>query len=90
VDENVKKHGTEEVAKAYLEYLYSKEGQAIIARHYYRPAKPELVTTELLSQFEELELFTIANVFGSWTKVQAEHFDDKGIFDQIYVPAEAK
>jgi sulfate transport system substrate-binding protein len=86
VDKNVAKHGTAKVAQAYLEYLYSKEGQTIVAKNHYRPSKPELVSTELTSQFEPLELFTVKEVFGSWTKAQHEHFDDGGVFDQIYVP----
>jgi sulfate transport system substrate-binding protein len=86
VEKNAKKHGTEEVAKAYLEFLYSKEGQTIAAKNSYRPSKPDLVPSELLANFKELELFTIKDVFGGWSKAQPEHFDEGGVFDQIYVP----
>jgi sulfate/thiosulfate-binding protein len=86
VDKVAAKRGTAEVAKAYLEYLYTAEGQKIAAKHFYRPAKPELVSKEALAQFQKVELFTIDDVFGGWAKAQAEHFNDGGVFDQIYVP----
>lgn len=86
VDKFAAQHGTQAVAQAYLEYLYSAEGQAIVARHFYRPAKPELVSTETLAQFQTVELFKIDDLFGGWSQAQAEHFDDGGVFDQIYAP----
>ena len=81
VDRNVKKHGTAEVARAYLEYLYSPEGQDIIARNYYRPRNPA-VADKYRDVFPKLELFTIEE-FGGWRKAQKTHFDPGGIFDQI-------
>ncbi|CAI8897748.1 sulfate ABC transporter substrate-binding protein [Methylocaldum szegediense] len=85
VDKVVKKHGTEELAKAYLEYLYSPEGQEIAAKNHYRPRDPE-VLAKYKDQFKELELFTIDEVFGGWPKAQSTHFADGGVFDQIYEP----
>jgi sulfate transport system substrate-binding protein len=81
-----KKHGTEMAAKAYLEYLYSPTGQRLIARHYYRPAKPELADPNHLKRFPRLSLFTVDELFGSWQQAQKTHFDDGGVFDQIDVP----
>ncbi len=79
VDAVAKKHGTEDVAKAYLEFLYSDEGQALCAKHYYRPAaKP------LPDRFPGVRLFTIEEVFGGWKQAQQKHFADGGIFDQIF------
>jgi len=84
VDKNVEKLGTQEVAKAYLEYLYSEEGQEIAAKHYYRPTL-EKVATAHAEQFPKLQLFTIEQLFGGWDQAQAKHFADGGIFDQIYL-----
>ncbi|MGH8220146.1 MAG: sulfate ABC transporter substrate-binding protein [Steroidobacteraceae bacterium] len=81
VDEVVLRHGTREVAQAYLGYLYSKEGQQIVARHFYRPRDPQ-VAAQYAQQFPELVLATVAD-FGGWGRVQKEHFGDGGIFDQI-------
>jgi sulfate/thiosulfate transport system substrate-binding protein len=81
VDEVVLRHGTREVAQAYLGYLYSKEGQQIIARHFYRPRDPQ-VAAQYAQQFPKLALATVAD-FGGWARVQKEHFGDGGIFDQI-------
>ncbi len=81
VDEVVLRHGTREIAQAYLRYLYSKEGQEIIARHFYRPRDPQ-VAAEHASEFPRVRLVTIAD-FGGWDRVQKEQFDDGGIFDQI-------
>jgi len=75
------RHGTREVARAYLEYLYSKEGQEIIARHYYRPRDPE-IAARYAASFPQLRLATIAD-FGGWASVQRTHFSDGGVFDQI-------
>jgi sulfate transport system substrate-binding protein len=71
------------VAKAYLEYLYSDEGQEIAARHYYRPRTPS-IAKKYASQFPKLTLFTVNDVFGGWQNAQKTHFADGGIFDQIY------
>jgi len=83
VDKNADKHGTREVAEAYLKYLYSPEGQKIAAKHYYRPRNPEAADPADIARFPKLELVTIQSAFGSWDKAQTEHFADGGIFDQI-------
>jgi len=83
VDKVVKRNGTGAVAQAYLEYLYSEEGQQIAAKHYYRPRLPS-VAARFASQFPKTNLFTIDEVFGGWQKAQQIHFADGGIFDQIY------
>jgi sulfate transport system substrate-binding protein len=82
VDKVVKKRGTTEVAKAYLEYLYTPEGQEVAARNFYRP-RLEAVAQKFAGQFPSLTLFTIDEVFGGWQKAQKIHFDSDGIFDQI-------
>ncbi len=82
VDKVAKKKDTEEVAKAYLEYLYSDEGQEIAARNFYRPRNPA-IAAKYAGSFAKLDLFTIDEVFGGWTKAQATHFADGGVFDQI-------
>jgi sulfate transport system substrate-binding protein len=82
VDKVVRHRGTERVAQAYLEYLYSKEGQEIVARHHYRPRDPE-VAARHAGRFPKLTLTTIAD-FGGWTKAQQAHFADGGSFDRIY------
>ena len=86
VDGNAKKHGTLEVADAYLQYLYSPTGQRIIARNYYRPVKPQLADAKDLARFPKLKLFTVDGLFGGWQKAQKTHFADGGVFDQIYMP----
>jgi sulfate/thiosulfate-binding protein len=83
VDKVANKHKTAAVAKAYLEYLYTPEGQEIAAKHYYRP-RNEAVAAKYARQFPQVALFTIDQVFGGWTKAQKIHFDDGGVFDQIY------
>ncbi|RJG44511.1 sulfate ABC transporter substrate-binding protein [Mesorhizobium sp. DCY119] len=89
VDGNVDAKGTRKVAQAYLEYLYSEEGQRIAAKHHYRPSKPELVPADELQKLPELKLVTIDDpIFGGWKKAQPEHFGDGGIFDQLYKPAQ--
>jgi sulfate/thiosulfate transport system substrate-binding protein len=85
VDETAKKHGTEEVAKAYLDYLYTEEGQEIAAKNYYRPRSEE-VAKKYEDQFPKINLFTIDEVFGGWKNAQKIHFDDGGVFDEIYKP----
>jgi len=84
VDKVVLRRGTREVATAYLQYLYSKEGQEIIARNYYRPRDPE-IAAQHAAEFPKLNLVTIAE-FGGWAKTQKEHFSEGGVFDQIYAP----
>ena len=82
VDKFADKHGTRAVAQAYLEFLYSPEGQEIAAKNFYRP-RLESVAQKYASTFSKLELFTIDEVFGGWQKAQKAHFSDGGIFDQI-------
>jgi len=83
VDRNVDRHGTREVAQAYLRYLYSPEGQRIAAHNYYRPRQPEHADPADVARFPQVRLVTIRDAFGSWEKAQAEHFADGGVFDQI-------
>jgi sulfate/thiosulfate transport system substrate-binding protein len=85
VDKVVDKRGTRKAAQAYLEFLYSPEGQEIAARHYYRPQQAA-VLAKYAKTFPKVTLFTIDEVFGGWTKAQKTHFDDGGIFDRIYEP----
>lgn len=85
VDAVAAKHGTTAVAKAYLEFLYTPEGQEIAARNYYRPRLAS-VAAKYAERFPKLELFTIDQLFGGWQKAQAKHFNDGGVFDKIYVP----
>jgi sulfate transport system substrate-binding protein len=88
VDRVAEEHGTSEVAHAYLQHLYSPQGQQLAARHFYRPTNADLISAEQRQVFAELDLFTIDEVFGGWQKAQAEHFADGGTFDQIYQPGE--
>ena len=83
VDKVVKKHGTADVAKAYLEYLYSDEGQDIAGKNFYRPTSTA-AAAKYAGQFVNVELFTIDAAFGGWAKAQKTHFADGGTFDQIY------
>ena len=83
VDKNAEKHGTTKVAEAYLKWLYSKEGQEIIARNYYRP-RDKKILAKYSDNFPEIKLFTINHLFGGWKKAQAAYFADGGVFDQIY------
>jgi sulfate transport system substrate-binding protein len=83
VDKVANKRGTAEVAKAYLDYLYSDEGQDIAGRNFYRPTAPK-AAAKYASVFSKLDLVTIDAEFGGWTKAQKTHFADGGIFDQIY------
>jgi len=85
VDANVDKHGTRKVAQAYLDYLYTRPAQQIIAKDYYRPIDP-VVAKQYADKFPRLQLFTIQN-FGGWTKAQAAHFADGASFDQIFAAA---
>lgn len=83
VDKFAKKHGTEQVAKAYLEYLYTAEGQEIAAKNYYRPTLAS-VAKKYESQFPKVNLVKIDEAFGGWAKAQKTHFSDGGTFDQVY------
>jgi sulfate transport system substrate-binding protein len=83
VDSVVDKKGTRAAADAYLKYWYTKEGQDIAARNSYRPRDPE-VAKKYETSFAKVDLFTIDDVFGGWTRAQKEHFAEGGIFDQIY------
>ncbi|PZP81396.1 MAG: sulfate ABC transporter substrate-binding protein, partial [Ectopseudomonas oleovorans] len=83
VDQNVDKKGTRKVAEAYLNYLYSEEGQRIAAKHFYRP-RNQAVAAEFAEQFPQLKLVTIDKDFGGWKTAQPKFFNDGGVFDQIY------
>ena len=86
VDGNVARRGTREVAEAYLQHLYSAEGQRLAAKHHYRPSRPESVPASAISHFKPVRLVTIDDAFGGWAKAQQLHFADGGFFDQIYRP----
>jgi sulfate/thiosulfate-binding protein len=88
VDKNAEAHGNTELAKAYLEYLYSPEGQTLAAKHHYRPSDPSIVTDQaLVEAFPKIDLISIDDpLFGGWKEAQPKHFGDGGIFDQIYTP----
>jgi sulfate transport system substrate-binding protein len=83
VDKFAKKHGNEVVAKAYLDYLYSEEGQELAAKNYYRPTLAS-VAKKYEAQFPKVNLVKIDEEFGGWQKAQKTHFSDGGTFDQIY------
>ena len=83
VDKNVDRKGTRVVAQAYLDHLYTPEGQEIAARNFYRPIDPKVAAAHV-KRFPKLNLFTIDEVFGGWTQAQKTHFNDGGVFDQIY------
>jgi len=85
VDKVAKKHGTSDVARAYLEYLYSDEGQDIAGRNFYRP-RSEKAAAKYAGQFSPVKLVTVDEVFGGWQKAQKTHFADGGVFDQIFQP----
>lgn len=85
IDRNAQRRGTTEVAKAYLEYLYSPVGQDIAGKNYYRPVDPDAIA-KYRSQFPSIDLFTIDEVFGGWNEANRVHFADGGKFDQIYAP----
>jgi sulfate/thiosulfate-binding protein len=86
VDGNADNHGTRKIAEAYLNYLYTPEGQKLIAANFYRPRHPEAVDPADLKRFPKLDLVTIDEKFGGWRKVQKLYFGDGGVFDQIYKP----
>ncbi len=83
VDKVVDRRGTRKVAEAYLNYLYSDEGQELAAKHYYRPTADK-IAKKYASQFPKVKLLTVDEVAGGWTKAQKAHFADGGVFDQIY------
>ena len=85
VDKVASRHGTTAVATAYLEFLFSEDGQEIGARNYYRP-RSEQVAAKYAGRFPKLQLFTVDQLFGGWRKAQQTHFDDGGVFDHIYAP----
>ncbi len=85
VDRVVDKRGTRKVAEAYLQYLYSPEGQEIAAKNYYRPRDPQ-VAAKYSGKFSNIKFFTVDDKFGGWDKAQAKHFADGGEFDQLYTP----
>ncbi|MBP1628645.1 MAG: sulfate transporter subunit [Holophagaceae bacterium] len=85
VDRNAQRHGTTQVAQAYLDFLFTKEAQVIGAKHYYRPTD-DAVRKATAKQFPNVKFFTIYEVFGGWQKAQDTFFKDGGVFDQIYLP----
>ena len=85
VDKVADKRGTRKVAEAYLQYLYSDEGQEIAAKNYYRPTSQK-IAAKYAAQYPKVKLFTIEEVAGGWTKAQKAHFADGGVFDQVYAP----
>jgi sulfate transport system substrate-binding protein len=85
VDQVVDKHGTRAVAEAYLQFLYTPEGQELAAKHHYRPRDPQVAET-YADAFAKVQLFTIDEAFGGWQRAQETHFADGGTFDQIYKP----
>jgi sulfate/thiosulfate transport system substrate-binding protein len=85
VDKVAKKHGTEAIAKAYLDFLYTEEGQEIAAKHFHRP-RNEKVAAKFANQFAKVKLITIDDTFGGWQKAQKTHFGEGGVFDEIVRP----
>ena len=83
LDAVVDRKGTRAVAQAYLEYLYSEEGQEIAARNFFRPTDAGVIA-RFTEQFPPMRLFTVADVFGGWAKAQTEHFNDGGIYDRMF------
>lgn len=83
VDKVVAKHASQKLAQAYLDYLYSPEGQEIIAQHHLRP-RNEAVFKRHAAEFKRIHLFSVNDLFGGWKEAQKKHFDDGGLFDQIY------
>lgn len=84
VDANVDRKGTRKQAEAYLEYLYSDEGQNLAGKHFYRPSNPEILA-KYQDQYPDLKLFTIDEVFGGWGPATKKFFVDGAVFDQIYL-----
>jgi sulfate transport system substrate-binding protein len=83
VERDADRHGTRKVSEEYLKYLYSDEGQDIIARNYYRPRNQQ-IAQKYADKFKPVNLFTLKDVFGTWKEAQKKHFADGGTFDQIY------
>ena len=83
VDKNVERKGTRAVAQAYLDYLYSDEGQDIAGRNFYRPISPK-AQAKYAGKLPSIKLVTIDQAFGGWAKADKDHFADGGSFDQIY------
>jgi sulfate transport system substrate-binding protein len=86
VDKNVDRHGTRKAAQAYLEFLYTPQGQALAAKHHFRPSNPAGVPAPLLAAFPDIRTVTIDSAFGGWKRAQATHFADGAFFDQLYKP----
>ena len=86
IDGNVDRRGTRRVAEAYLQSLYSPDGQRLAAKHYYRPSRPEAVPAQAIAHFKPLPMVTIDDAFGGWARAQQLHFADGGFFDRIYRP----
>lgn len=84
IDKVVDKKGTRQIAEAYLQYLYSEEGQELVAKHFYRPTDPK-IAEKYASKFPKIELFKIDDAFGGWKSAHKAHFADGGTFDQIYL-----
>ncbi|MGC4086524.1 MAG: sulfate ABC transporter substrate-binding protein [Polyangiaceae bacterium] len=89
LDKNVDRHGTRAVAEAYLKFLYEPEAQELVAKNYYRPRNAD-VAKRYSDRFKSIELFQLKELFGDWNQAQKTHFDDGGVFDQIYQPAAGK
>jgi len=85
VDQVVERKGTRKVAEAYLQFLYTREGQELAAKHFYRPRQPELAS-QYAGRFADVRLVTIDQAFGGWREAQKNHFADGGVFDEIYKP----
>lgn len=88
VDRNADARGTRAAAEAYLRYLYSPVGQRLVAKHYFRPVAPRHAAPEDVARFPDLDLVTVGDVFGGWAEAQRVHFDEGGVFDQIYQPGQ--
>ena len=84
VDKNVTKHGTRKLAEAYLDFLYTPQAQDIIAANFYRPRNLASLK-KYAANFPKIKLFTLNEVLGNWRTVQKTHFNDGGVFDQIYI-----
>jgi sulfate transport system substrate-binding protein len=89
VDKVVDKKGTRKAAEAYLQYLYTPEGQEIAARHNLRP-RNDKVLAKYAKQFPKLNTFTVDEVFGGWTKAQKDHFNDGATYDQVIAAAKSR
>ncbi len=87
VDANADKHAVRPLAEAYLQHLYSPEGQKLAARHYFRPAEPQHADAADRERFRDIELVSVDEAFGGWRQAQQAHFGDGGVFDQIFRPA---